>query len=402
MLMRERKNHPGNGGKVRTGIQYVKGMSVKEAVKHGFDSIEIYDSDFDEADDIIRQGGTVAGIVVSLYNLINNSCSKKNKINNGNSEEIGTNDDKQILLMNADEQLKKALDKAVSYKAGYVVIETKNVQSASILELLINECADSIKQAGIPIYIENGFSVKNQRYYHNEYSEASVLRRLAAALNAICGSELFGICINVGHTNLLGINVCDMIMECGRMLGLMHMNDNNGITNQYQMPYTFTTGRGILSTDWARLIGRLFRLQFNGMVVFDTKGTFSRAPQGLHGVMLELLHSIANEWENSCFRTAEFLSEPGKQIILFGAGKMAQSYMEAWGKKYPPAFMVDNNRDIWGEVRFGIPVKSPDEILNIPAEKRNVWICNMYYDAIGRQLDDMGVEYRCYWDQYYL
>lgn len=46
---------------------------------------------------------------------------------------------------------------------------------------------------------------------------------------------------------------------------------------------------------------------------------------------------------------------------------------------------------------MGIPVKSPDEILNVPENERNVWVCNMYYDAIGAQLDGMGVEYRCYW-----
>ena len=83
-------------------------------------------------------------------------------------------------------------------------------------------------------------------------------------------------------------------------------------------------------------------------------------------------------------------------------GRMALNYMQNWGDKYPPAFLVDNNSEIHGQERWGIPVKSPDEILKVPESERNVWICNMYYDAIGAQLDSMGVEYRCYWDHYYM
>ena len=118
--------------------------------------------------------------------------------------------------------------------------------------------------------------------------------------------------------------------------------------------------------------------------------------------MAELLEAMYEEWIESCFKTEEYLAADGKKIILFGAGRMALNYMQNWGDKYPPAFLVDNNSEIHGQERWGIPVKSPDEILNVPESERNVWICNMYYDAIGAQLDSMGVEYRCYWDHYYM
>ena len=67
-----------------------------------------------------------------------------------------------------------------------------------------------------------------------------------------------------------------------------------------------------------------------------------------------------------------------------------------------PAFIVDNNEELWGKERFGIPVKSPEDILLIPEDKRNVWICNTYYNAIGKQLEKMGIKYRCYYDHYFI
>ena len=81
---------------------------------------------------------------------------------------------------------------------------------------------------------------------------------------------------------------------------------------------------------------------------------------------------------------------------------MIESYMDAFGEKYPPEFLVDNNSKLWGTKRLGFEVKKPEEILEIPQDQRNVWICNTYYDAIGLQLDKMGVEYSCYFDHYYL
>ena len=63
---------------------------------------------------------------------------------------------------------------------------------------------------------------------------------------------------------------------------------------------------------------------------------------------------------------------------------------------------MDNNPDKWGEELMGIPILPPEEILSLTKDERNVWICNINYDAIGRQLDYMGVSYRCYYDHYYM
>ena len=116
--------------------------------------------------------------------------------------------------------------------------------------------------------------------------------------------------------------------------------------------------------------------------------------------MLTLLKAIEKEWSGQ-FEFEDKLRKT-KYIVLFGAGKMAQNYMEEWGNRYKPAFFADNNSSAWGEMRMGVEIKTPDEILKLPEQERLVLICNLFYDEVGEQLDSMGIQYECYWDRYYL
>lgn len=87
----------------------------------------------------------------------------------------------------------------------------------------------------------------------------------------------------------------------------------------------------------------------------------------------------------------------GKKIILFGAGLMFEDYMKKWGRRYHPAFIVDNDKNKWGHYKLGVEVKAPEEILKIPEEKRHIIICSYYYKEIQKQLQEIGIkDYRVY------
>lgn len=410
---------------MRKAIQYVTGMSVKDAVSLGFDSFEVRYEDIEafgektdglsndgkEAAAMITGGGKIIGVVVNGLKMV----VGRTQVGNAAVEKCGGGEAQVENAVEAGaaeealENMKNCIDKAAACGAGYVVAETKEMENLCGLAELLTEIAEYAANSGIKIYIENGYVCRDGVHYHTESSNAGTLCRLVETLNRKANENAdskdsasqFGICINVGYANLLGINVRQFITECGKHLAVMHMSDNNGISDQQQMPYTFTTGRGINSTDWYHIIGALYKLNFQGEIVFDTVGTFRRTPVKLHRAMLELLGGIYGEWQE-CFNIEKRLSQPGKNIILFGAGKMAQNYMEAFGEKFPPLFLVDNNEKLWGTKRLGFEVKNPQAIFEIPEEQRSVWICNMYYDAIGLQLDKMGVRYSCYFDNYYL
>lgn len=87
----------------------------------------------------------------------------------------------------------------------------------------------------------------------------------------------------------------------------------------------------------------------------------------------------------------------GKQIILFGSGKMFEDYMNKYGSRYRPSFLVDNDETKWGRKRMGIEIKKPEAILEVPQTKRKLIICSYYYREITQQLDKMGIhDYKVY------
>lgn len=368
---------------MQAGIQYIDGLSVKSAVESGLEYIELYMDEADKLERIEALGGRICGICVPLRAML-------------------TGDKHEVLAENARLILRDAVTYITDNLCSYIVLDTEGVNNTAVLEQLISESREFLISSDISIYIENGYKYENGRYYHNAYSDGRSLVELIDRLCVLCPAVNWKICFNVGHTNLLGINLKDMVRVCGKHIGLVHINDNDGLGDWHQMPYTFTTGRGTLSTDWHRFIGALFREKYDGYIIFDNKGTFARTPEKLHKVMLELMNACVGEWRENCFNTGKYLGQKGKKLILFGAGRMAETYMDFWGDKYRPEFVVDNNSKKWGQSFMGVPVKSPQEILNIPPEERNVWICNLNYDIIGAQLEGMGIEYRCYRDLYFV
>lgn len=86
-----------------------------------------------------------------------------------------------------------------------------------------------------------------------------------------------------------------------------------------------------------------------------------------------------------------------KKIVLFGGGQMFEDYMDKYGAKYRPDFLVDNDKSKWGTKRQGIVIKNPEELTAIPQEKMRLIICSFYYRQIEKQLQDMGIgSYRIY------
>ena len=351
---------------MQIGIQYQSKLMPEAAEEIGFSHIEI-PYEYCGCVDV----SNVSGVVLNIKDI---------------SEDI---------FLNAIEWVKK-------YHAQYLLIDTQDVPEDIAFRAIIKSTVSKIREAGITIYVENGYVYKDGRYYCCAFSEASQLKQMIEDYNVLCEGDYFGSAVNVGYANLLGKNMRVMIGELGNTIKLIHANDNDGRNNLHQMPYTFAAGRGTWpTTDWFRIIGSLVRLEYDGWIVFDVQGLIARIPKQLQKSMLRNLWAITNAWKEE-FRIRERLNQPGKQLILFGAGKMVQNYLECWGEEFPPAYLVDNNSKIWGEKRLGYEVKSPNCILEIPKEERNVWICNQYYDPIGEQLSRMGISYHCYYDHFYL
>lgn len=66
--------------------------------------------------------------------------------------------------------------------------------------------------------------------------------------------------------------------------------------------------------------------------------------------------------------------------------------MKCYGRQYPPLFTCDNNPAIWGTEIYGLEVRSPEVLKELP-ENCGVFICNIYYREIEKQLLEMGIHH---------
>ncbi|MGN0345697.1 MAG: hypothetical protein ACI4DU_00255 [Lachnospiraceae bacterium] len=286
----------------------------------------------------------------------------------------------------------------------YLVLDFSKWNDASCekLEKLLIQNAEEIVKRNLHILVENSCRMEREQYGFGPFSEMKHLVAVCENVARSCalGRENLGLCFHTGRANLLAQNVGAEVTSAGDWLKLVHVQDNNGFRDDEQIPFTFTTGRGMLSTDWYGLIGHLIMMKYDGMLSFAIPGAFATMPPKLHGALAKLLLAMTATW-NREYEFEKRLQQPGKQLILFGAGRMMRRYQQMWGEKYPPSFVVDNDSKIWDTAVDGIPVKSPQAILDVPENERNVIVCNMHYKEIGGQLEKMGVQYHCFRDDYY-
>ena len=64
--------------------------------------------------------------------------------------------------------------------------------------------------------------------------------------------------------------------------------------------------------------------------------------------------------------------------------------MKCYGEQYPPLFTCDNNPKAWGTTFYGLEVKPPESLKQVPKDC-GIFICNIYYREIEKQLLEMGI-----------
>ncbi|SCY08880.1 Phosphorylcholine metabolism protein LicD [Lachnospiraceae bacterium XBB2008] len=79
-----------------------------------------------------------------------------------------------------------------------------------------------------------------------------------------------------------------------------------------------------------------------------------------------------------------------QKLILFGAGRYFEAFMRDYGSKYNPSYAVDNNPDRQGIDVSGVYIDSPKRIMNESADDILVVICSRDYEAIKKQILEMG------------
>ena len=248
--------------------------------------------------------------------------------------------------------------------------------------------AETAQENGVTLLLENQCRCLNGHLVRGICSEAAEAAEWIDSLNKASGDERFGFCINTGTCNLCGQDGREFALALGNRVKAVIVRDCDGHGEASLLPFTCVY-MGQPQTDWLGLIRGLRDICFDGALIMDFSDTARAFSPILRPQLVKLAKETAEyfRWQIAI----ESLLKKYRSVALFGAGNMCRNYMKCYGEKYPPLFTCDNNSSLWGTEFCGLEVKPPDSLKALP-EDCAVFICNIYYREIEKQLRGMGIK----------
>lgn len=115
-------------------------------------------------------------------------------------------------------------------------------------------------------------------------STAEHLNTMVDALD----SPYVGICWDTGHAHIASQPQAESIRLMGKRLHALHVQDNDGVTDEHMPPHFGTI-------EWAPLMDALREIHYPGDFTFEAHNIVRRVPNGCRADALRLLHRIGEE-----------------------------------------------------------------------------------------------------------
>lgn len=146
-------------------------------------------------------------------------------------------------------------------------------------ERFLESLAPLAVELNITICVENIYTNIGSHIMEGPCCDAGRAVERIDRMNMKYGAEVLGFCFDTGHANLIGLDCEDFITTLGSRLKVLHIHDNDGISDLHQIPFTFTRNRENKSfTDWEGFIRGLRAVQFDGVLSFETAPVLSSFP----------------------------------------------------------------------------------------------------------------------------
>lgn len=160
-------------------------------------------------------------------------------------------------------------------------------------EKFIDMIAPYAKEMGITICVENLYESRGGRIVEGPCCDAGKAVERIERMNDRYGAEVLGFCFDTGHANLVGIDMERFLTRLGSHLKVLHIHDNDGISDLHQIPYTFTkTRENRASTDWEGFLKGLRNVRYKGTLNFETAPVLSSFPEGMKADVLAFIARI--------------------------------------------------------------------------------------------------------------
>jgi sugar phosphate isomerase/epimerase len=153
--------------------------------------------------------------------------------------------------------------------------------------------APMAREMGVTICIENLYEGIGGHMMEGPCCDARKAVERIDRMNDKYGAEVLGFCFDTGHANLVGLDFEDFITTLGHRLKVLHIHDNDGVSDLHQMPFTFTKTRdNTPSTDWDGFIRGLRAVKFDKVLSFETAPVLTSFPNELKEDALGMIARI--------------------------------------------------------------------------------------------------------------
>lgn len=166
-------------------------------------------------------------------------------------------------------------------------IETEKQFNISYFRQLI----PLLKQCHVGLCVENLYEGDNNRIIAGTCADPEEACWYVDTLNEEAGEELFGVCLDVGHLQLVRRDPYDYIKTLGSRLKILHLHENDAVGDEHQMPFSFGSSEE-QGLNWKRIAQALKEIGFDGTLSFETFPCMNSFPMGMEQTVLEVIHSI--------------------------------------------------------------------------------------------------------------
>lgn len=148
-----------------------------------------------------------------------------------------------------------------------------------------------MKRCGVKVCFENLYEGVGKRIVEGVCADPEDAIWYVDTLNDEAGEELFGMCLDTGHLQLVKRDCYDYITRLGTRIKVLHLHENDSIGDLHEMPFTFGTGRE-RSQNWEAIFQGLRDIGFDGTLSFETFPCMNAFPYGMKEDVLSTIHEI--------------------------------------------------------------------------------------------------------------
>lgn len=149
------------------------------------------------------------------------------------------------------------------------------------------------KEMGITICIENLYDGIGGHLIEGPCCNVKKAVERIDRINEAYHSEVLGFCFDTGHANLTGLDFKEFLTTLGHRLKVLHIHDNDGISDLHQIPFTFAkTRENQSSTNWDGFLRGLKAIKFDKVLSFETAPVLTAFPEKMKPQVLAFIAGI--------------------------------------------------------------------------------------------------------------